>query len=107
MLNPKKIVLLSASLQEELKSDSLLVYPNPVAPDYEGPITVRGLTYGSEVKIVSPTGQLIWSGVSNGGTFTWNGCGRNGRRVASGVYIIIANTSDGKKAATARVAIIR
>lgn len=92
---------------EELKSDSLLVYPNPVAPDYEGPITVRGLTYGSEVKIVSPTGQLIWSGVSNGGTFTWNGCGRNGRRVASGVYIIIANTSDGKKAATARVAIIR
>ncbi|MCR5820344.1 MAG: hypothetical protein K6F94_05290 [Bacteroidaceae bacterium] len=92
---------------EELKSDDLLVYPNPVAPDYEGPITVRGLTYGCEVKIVSPTGQLIWSGVSNGGTFTWNGCGRNGRRVASGVYIIIANTSDGKKAVTARVAILR
>ncbi len=92
--------------EEELAYDDILVYPNPVTPDYTGPITVKGLTMDSEVKICSSGGQLIWSGVSNGGTFTWNGCDKRGRRVSSGVYHIIANNAEGNKAVVARVIVI-
>ena len=90
-----------------LDKDNIYAFPNPVEPDYHGPIGIRGLVKNSEVKIVSATGQLIWSGTSNGGTFVWNGCNRFGDRVASGVYIVIANTPDGKNAATTKITIIR
>lgn len=93
--------------EDKLMKDNIIVYPNPVEPDYSGPITVRGLVRDSEIKIVAPNGQLIISGQSAGGTFTWNGCDSRGRRVASGVYTILANTHDGKKAVAARVTVIR
>ena len=92
---------------DELIDDDIYAFPNPVDPDYHGPITVRGLTRDAEVKITSSTGQLVWQGVSNGGTFTWNGCDRRGRRVSSGIYNVIAATSNGDKAIVTRIAFIR
>ena len=92
---------------DDLDDDQIFIYPNPVDPDYHGPISVRGLQKDCEVKIVSTAGQLIWSGKSNGGFFSWNGCNANGRRVASGIYHIIVSTADGKKAAVSRIAFIR
>ena len=90
----------------ELTDDSVVVFPNPVSPDYNGPIVVRGLTMDAEVKIVSSSGSLIWSGKSNGGTFTWDGRNKQGRRVASGIYHVIANTEDGESAIVTRIAFI-
>lgn len=92
---------------KELDADNVLAFPNPVTPDYAGPIVVRGLTMDSEVKILSASGQTVWSGVSTGGMFTWNGCNRQGKRVASGVYHVVANTSDGEKAIVTRIVVIR
>ncbi|MDE5788127.1 MAG: Por secretion system protein, partial [Bacteroidaceae bacterium] len=93
--------------ETELRGEDVIVYPNPVRPDYTGPIAVRGLVMDSEVKICSSTGQLVWSGTSQGGTFTWNGCNKQGKRVASGVYHVIANTPDGHKAVVGRIAVIK
>lgn len=93
--------------EEELSEDNIIAYPNPVRPDYTGPITVKGLVMDSEVKICSSTGQLVWSGKSNGGTFTWNGCNKQGKHVASGVYQVIANNAEGKKAIVTRIVVIR
>ena len=91
---------------EELSDDELVAVPNPVTPDYNGTITIRGMQANCEVKILSSTGQLVWKGISNGGTFTWNGCNRQGRRVASGIYIVVASSENGKKAATTKIAFI-
>lgn len=93
--------------EEKLEEENILVYPNPVRPDYTGPITIKGLTMNSEVKICSTTGQLVWSGTSNGGTFVWNGCNKQGKRVSSGVYHIIASNAEGKKAVVSRLIVIR
>ncbi len=93
--------------EEELRGDDVVAYPNPVRPDYRGPIAVRGLTMDGEVKICTSTGQLVWSGTSNGGTFTWNGCNKSGQRVASGVYHVVANTASGKKAVVSRIIVIK
>lgn len=93
--------------EEELQKDNIYAFPNPVTPDYNGPITLRSLVRNSEVKIVSPTGQVVASGTSNGGTFTWNGHDSSGRRVASGIYTAIINTPDGDQATTTRITVIR
>ncbi|MDR0988060.1 MAG: Por secretion system protein [Prevotellaceae bacterium] len=71
-------------------------YPNPVQADYEGPITITGLVYDSDVKIVDITGQLIYQGTSLGGNFVWNGRNRHGQRVATGIYLVLAADSQGK-----------
>ena len=92
---------------DEMTKDNVWAYPNPVTPDYTGPITITGLSYDADVKILAANGALIAEGRSNGGTFTWDGCDRQGRRVASGVYMVATATSDGKKGTVCKIAIIR
>lgn len=89
-----------------LDKDMIECFPNPVNSDYRGPIVVRGLTMDAEVKIISTGGQLVWSGRSNGGQFTWYGTNHSGQRVPSGVYFVVANTADGKKAIVSKIAIM-
>ena len=91
---------------EEMKKDNVYAYPNPVTPDYTGLITVVGLSYDADVKITSSNGALIAEGRSNGGSFTWDGKDRNGDRVASGIYMVITATSDGKKGTVCKIAVI-
>lgn len=92
---------------ETLDSNEVYAYPNPVTPDYDGPITISGLTYNSYIKIVSVSGQLVAEGRSNGGTFVWDGTNLDGKRVASGVYMVLAATEDGKSGAVCKVAVVR
>ena len=93
--------------EEELKKSNVVVFPNPVTPDYNGPIAIRGLVEDSEVKIISTGGQLVWNGTSSGGTCTWNGVANNGKPVASGIYHVVANTPEGGKAIMTRIVIVR
>lgn len=91
----------------EMKKDNIYAYPNPVTPDYTGLITIVGLSLNADVKILSSSGKLIAEGRSNGGTFTWDGCDRHGDRVASGVYMVVTATEDGKKGTVCKIAIIK
>ena len=93
--------------EEELEKSNVVVFPNPVTPDYNGPIAIRGLVENSEVKIISTGGQLVWNGTSSGGTCTWNGVANNGKPVASGIYHVVANTPEGDKAIMTRIVIVR
>ena len=92
---------------DDLVKDDVLVYPNPVNSDYTGPIAIKGLTMDAEVKILSSSGQLVWRGVSSGGLVTWNGCNMVGKRVASGIYHVVANDNAGNKAIVTRIVIIK
>ena len=89
-----------------MTKDNVYAYPNPVRPDYTGPITVVGLTYDAEVKITTSNGTLVAEGRSTGGTFTWDGCDKEGRRVASGVYMVHTSTSSGDKGTVCKIAIV-
>ena len=93
--------------ETELDKNNIYAYPNPVEPGYDGPIVVKGLTADCEVKIVSTTGQLIYSGHSNGGIFTWNGRNRQGNRVASGIYNVLTSTADGGDCVVTKIALIK
>jgi hypothetical protein len=91
----------------EMTEDNVYAYPNPVTPDYTGLITVVGLTLNADVKILSSSGKLIAEGRSNGGSFTWDGCDRNGDRVASGVYMVVTADDGGNKGTVCKIAIIK
>ena len=90
----------------EMVKENVYAYPNPVSSGYDGLITVVGLSFDSDVKIVTTSGQLVAEGRSNGGMFTWDGRNRQGKRVASGIYMVVAATSEGKKGTVCKIAII-
>lgn len=81
-------------------------YPNPVRPDYKGLITVVGLAYNSDVKVVTTNGILVAKGTSNGGTFTWDGNDLNGKRVASGIYMVQTADQEGNNGTVCKIAIV-
>ena len=93
--------------KSDLNKNNIYAFPNPVTPEYRGLISITGLTENADVKITSNTGQLIYSGHSNGGLFTWDGKTKDGKRVASGVYNVIASTQEGKESIVTRITIIK
>ena len=91
---------------EEMTKDNVWAYPNPVNPGYTGPITITGLSYNADVKILAANGAIVNEGKSNGGTYVWDGCDKKGRRVASGVYMVATATKNGEKGTVCKIAIV-
>lgn len=91
---------------DKMSKDVTYAYPNPVKPGYTGPITITGLTYDADVKIVTSNGVLVAQGRSNGGSFVWDGNDLDGKRVASGVYMVQTATSNGDKGTVCKIAIV-
>ncbi len=90
-----------------LNKSALRIYPNPVRPEYQGMLTVDGLTEGAEVKVLSSGQQLVAWGNATGGSWLWNLTQQNtGSRVGAGVYFIMVSTSDGKRSIAGKVVII-
>ena len=92
---------------DEMTKDNVWAYPNPVKPDYSGPITITGLSYKADVKITTSNGILVNQGKSTGGTYRWDGLDKNGRKVASGIYMVETATQNGNKGIVCKIAIIR
>lgn len=96
----------ATSPSDEMSKDNVYAYPNPVRPDYTGMITVVGLSYNADVKIVTSNGVLVNQGRSTGGSYQWDGCDLKGRRVASGVYMVEAAKEDGSKGTVCKIAVV-
>lgn len=91
----------------EMGKEATYAYPNPVKPNYSGPITIKGLTYNADIKIVTSNGVLVNEGKSTGGSYVWNGNDLNGNPVASGVYMVQVATQEGEKGTVCKIAIVR
>lgn len=84
-------LFLSTAASGDSKSD-VLVYPNPVRPDYFGYVQIEGVADKALVKIVDAGGNLIKEvGFAAGGEARWDVTNLNARRVPAGVYYILAS----------------
>lgn len=82
-----------ATLAKDFFTGTPLVFPNPVTPDYDGPIAIKGLARDARVKITDLSGRLVFETIANGGQAIWDGKDYLGNRTTSGVYLIFANTT--------------
>lgn len=74
-------------------ASNITVFPNPVRPDYTGPITIRGLARDADVKITDINGQLVFETQALGGQAVWDGSDYTGRRANSGVYLVFSTSN--------------
>jgi hypothetical protein len=95
----------SASITEGAPSCAE-VYPNPVQPDFVGQVGIRGLVNNAYVKITDVAGHLVYSTRAAGGTVTWDLNDAQGRRVRSGVYLVLTSDAEGKNACVSKVAVL-
>ncbi len=77
-------------------STNVYAWPNPVRPDHDGPIAIRGLARDAVVKITDIRGQILFETRSLGGQAIWDGRDLNGQQATTGVYLVFSTAgSDG------------
>ncbi len=87
-------------------NEKVLVFPNPVPPNYNGTIAIKGLPENSLVKIAELNGRLIYQTRSLGGQAVWNGRNYKGESIASGVYLVIARTDEGNEKIVTKIVMV-
>ena len=95
-----------ATEANDLHSNTL-VFPNPVHPDYDGPVTINGLPQNATVKIADVAGRVVYEMVADGGTATWDGRNFNGERPATGIYLIFTANEDDEDSLVSKLLIVR
>lgn len=86
---------------------NVIVFPNPVQPDFDGVVTIQGIKTDSDVKVTDMAGNIVYATSSNGGTATWNCKKVTGEKVSSGVYLIWTAPKEGKGHKVGQVTVIR
>lgn len=82
------------------------IYPNPVHVGYDGLLGLKGLTGNAVVKFTDLSGRLVFETRSQGGTASWNLNDYTGKRVRSGIYLVIIVSSDRSQKIAGKLAVI-
>jgi hypothetical protein len=83
--------------------ENVYAYPNPVRPDYSGPIAIKGLVNEANFKITDLNGSLVYSGIAEGGQAIWNGETMSGRGVQTGIYLVFITNDDGSETLVTKI----
>ena len=84
----------------------MYAFPNPVKPDYDGPIAIKGMMENSTVKITDVSGTLVYETKSEGGQALWYGKNFKGQRVNTGVYMVFCTSEDGSQKCASKILFI-
>ncbi len=86
--------------------NNVYAYPNPVRENFTGLIGIKGLVNDASVKITDSYGNLVYETHSEGGQAVWDGRDFNGRRAATGVYLVFVTNSDGTEKVATKILFI-
>ncbi|MFN8338944.1 MAG: hypothetical protein U0T36_07975 [Saprospiraceae bacterium] len=91
-------------------ASNVYAFPNPVRPEYTGPIAIKGLIRDANVKITDINGKLVFETKALGGQAIWDGMDYNGDKAATGVYLVFSanaeNTSLQAEALVTKILIV-
>ena len=91
----------------EKKFTNVYTFPNPVREDFTGNVTITGLIRDTQIRITDISGNLVFETSSDGGQASWDLKTYNGRRVATGVYLVFCASNDGMQSFVTKMLIIR
>lgn len=101
------ISMRSESTQGNTDFSEVLVFPNPVKPDYSGPITIKGLITDAVVKITDVSGNLIYETIALGGQAVWDGKSFDGQKAHTGVYLVFCSDQEGSISHVTKLLFVR
>ncbi|WP_194774906.1 type IX secretion system anionic LPS delivery protein PorZ [Pararhodonellum marinum] len=86
-----------SSIQAFERLKDLKIYPNPVRPDFNGLLSLEGLTDFSDLKIANSSGRVVFSLVVRGGKAVWDLRDQSGNKVVQGVYWVYVLDREGRE----------
>lgn len=96
----------TATEGEETHSSDVLIFPNPVRPDFQGIVGISGLARDATVKITDISGKLIFETNAEGGLATWDTKDLDGIKAKSGIYMVYSSSIDGTDGFVGKIAVI-
>ena len=97
----------TATVADTYPAFDVHAFPNPVRPEYEGPIAIKGFTRDALVHVTDARGHVVYSTTAHGGQAIWDGKTIQGQRVASGTYFVFASDQMGNMRSVAKILIVR
>ena len=95
----------STATEGNSSNSSVLVFPNPIPPGYNGTIAIRGVTDNALVKIAELNGRLVYQTRALGGQAIWNGRNYKGEKTASGIYLVLIRDDNGNEKTVTKIVI--
>lgn len=90
-----------------LGCEDVLVYPNPVVREYDGPVAIRGVVPNGSVKITDVNGGLVFQTTALGTQAIWNGRNLQGEEVGTGVYLVFSSDALGENTCVTKIMYFR
>lgn len=87
--------------------ENVIIYPNPVRPEFNGNVIITGLMDKANVKITDIEGNLVFEKIAEGGTIEWDTRVFGKKKVASGVYMVLLSSEDGLLTKIKKVMVVR
>ena len=87
-------------------NSNVLVFPNPVPPNYNGTIAIKGLVDNALVKITELNGRLVYQTRALGGQAIWDGKNYKGEKIDSGVYLVIVRNNTGLEKIVTKIVLV-
>lgn len=101
-----EIISFKGTATESVPTQSTIkIFPNPIAPGYNGPILIGQLVNNALVKITDVNGQLMMQTRALGGQAIWNGRDQYQHKVASGIYLVFVRDDSGNEKAVGKIMI--
>ena len=95
------------AIEGQEKFTGVYAFPNPVRQEFTGNVTITGLMRDSQIKITDISGNLVYETESAGGQASWDLTTYNGRRVATGVYLVFCASNDGAESCVIKMLVIK
>ena len=96
----------STATESSGRNEQVLVFPNPVPPGYTGSIGIRGLATNAIVKITEMNGRLVYQARATGGQAVWDGRDYKGRKISTGVYLVLVSNDERTEKTAAKIVFI-
>ena len=91
----------SDATEGSLTHENIIVYPNPVRPEYNGTIAIKGLVQDADVKITDLTGYWFMKH-KHWGSSSMDGKNGYGDRVQQG-YLVFSTNATGTETIAAEI----
>ncbi|MDR0365135.1 MAG: T9SS type A sorting domain-containing protein [Bacteroidales bacterium] len=88
------------------ENKNVYAFPNPVKPDYDGPIAISGVVDMAHIKIADVSGNIVYASQARGGQAIWDAKDFNGKRVSTGVYVVYITNDDGSETTVAKIMVL-
>ena len=75
----------TSQVNEKVTKENVWNYSNPIKKEYTELITITELSYNADVKNTNSKGVLVNEGRFTGGSYIWDCCDADSKKVVNGV----------------------